>query len=207
MEIAPTDMIRQDVEYRFAEPHAWARLRPFLEISLQVTSGRLVFIDPGELQISERGNFVGTPLEADSMSDFRLLGVEDEEEGDRIRSGAVAVVGETVDVERWVESIESTDVQLAFAVDGGMGCVFDPENVNKVRDYLARTPTEELFDLIQDEAFACIESSDAVVGVIFNCGMGDGAYKIWIGLSQTGRPVALLADLELLHHAVESRDC
>ena len=39
-------------------------------------------------------------------------------------------------------------------------------------------------------------------GVAFDCGVGDGAYPVYVGHDAAGQAVALAADLELLHHAV-----
>lgn len=105
-----------------------------------------------------------------------------------VRTCTVAV-GETRAVQRWRRSNDT------FTVRGGLACVADMSTADKL-DRLLGDPVRVPF-LTERHGFSPITERRDAVGLVFDCGMGDGQYNLWVGYDDTGRVVAVAADLQL----------
>lgn len=99
---------------------------------------------------------------------------------------------------------ESDDsVALGFAVDSGTARFFD----FSAKDWLtARQGEDDWYDEITDvllrDLYVVIEDqATGANAIVYECGMGDGVYEVWLGLGADGQVTEILVDLELLSHS------
>ena len=115
-----------------------------------------------------------------------------------------AVIGRLGQVLDWQPLVVDGE-QAQLDVDSALGAFYDIADTD-VLEPLFRDD-EYMFE-VQQRAFAekvvAIEVEDRVVAVVFECGMGDGSYPVYVGYDVDSVAVAVLVDLELLHRA-ESR--
>jgi hypothetical protein len=94
-------------------------------------------------------------------------------------------------------------VALGFAVDSGTASFFD----FSAKDWLtARQDNDDWWDEISDvllrDLYVLIEDqATGANAIIYECGMGDGAYEVWLGLNADGQVAEIFVDLELLSHS------
>jgi hypothetical protein len=94
---------------------------------------------------------------------------------------------------------------FGFEVDSGQGCCLDVAALpvlHRLREGLRRELDAAREDVLR---YGWSEITDAVSGlnvILFDCGMGDGAYPTWIGRSASGEPVCSISDLELLSQSL-----
>ncbi|MEZ5096037.1 MAG: hypothetical protein R2731_07855 [Nocardioides sp.] len=60
-------------------------------------------------------------------------------------------------------------------------------------------PWEPLVDRVLAEIAVPLVVDGRTAAVVFDCGLGDGAYQVYAGQDSRGRTVAVLADLEIHH--------
>ncbi|MFC9688566.1 DUF4241 domain-containing protein [Kribbella sp. NPDC056951] len=93
-------------------------------------------------------------------------------------------------------------VALGFAVDSGTASFFD----FSAKDWLtARQENDDWWDEVSDvlrrDLYVLIEDqATGANAIIYECGMGDGVYEVWLGLNADGQVAEILVDLELLSH-------
>jgi hypothetical protein len=121
---------------------------------------------------------------------------------------AAAVRVKTAPVETWRPARphpEAPSRALGFSVDGGVGCFAD-EAAQRALAELQADP-QRLFDTIQrvgeEQPWVAVPDDDQGAQlVLFECGMGDGVYPVWLGRDAGGDITMVVADLELLRHGV-----
>jgi len=119
---------------------------------------------------------------------------------------AAAVRVKAAPVQSWEPARPSPEEPTraqGFSVDGGVACFAD-EAAQAVLVELQSDP-DRLFATIervgdQRRWVAVPEDGRAAQLVLFECGMGDGVYPVWIGRDAVGDIALVLADLELLRH-------
>lgn len=124
------------------------------------------------------------------------------------RVTAAAVRVKAAPVVSWVPARPDQDEPsdaLGFSVDGGVGCFADEAN-KEVLAHLQTDP-DQLFATMgrvgdQQRWVAVPDGVEAAQLVLFECGMGDGVYPVWIGRDADGDISLVLADLELLSHGL-----
>jgi hypothetical protein len=90
----------------------------------------------------------------------------------------------------------------AIAVDSGNGAFFDPRLAAGVGPLAGPRLTADLLSGLKASyrptySTAVVGSGDAKM-VAFSTGFGDGAYPVYVGLSEAGRRVVVLIDCEVL---------
>ena len=101
------------------------------------------------------------------------------------------------------DRLEAETGGSVLGVDAGTGCIYDASN----RDVLEVLQADDerldaVFVEVHSSRFATVDDSSGTPAlVLFECGMGDGAYPVWIGRDPGATIVAILIDLELLSHA------
>lgn len=101
----------------------------------------------------------------------------------------------------WHMAKSESGQRLQLFVDSGSGAFLDRTAVDAlvaIQDDEARE-AEMTTRTIKDGSYA-VADEDAASIITFNCGLGDGVYDCWHGYDGDGNVVALLCDLELLHH-------
>jgi len=92
-----------------------------------------------------------------------------------------------------------------FGVDSGTGCFLDASALDQL-DRMRRLDHSALDDAMGnafDLGGIDVPTDDPELNIIvFKCGMGDGAYPTWIGLTTGGDITYFVADLELLQHSL-----
>ena len=119
--------------------------------------------------------------------------------GERLRRAAVMALGDTTKVKRW-RPIRIDGQPFFFGVDAGTGLVYDSAAYDTLVSTIEASD-DEVFQTVIDEVVAPIRVPEEIAGLAFDCGMGDGAYPVYLGTDASGEPVAVAADLELHHHA------
>lgn len=93
-----------------------------------------------------------------------------------------------------------------FGVDAGMGCFMD----ESIAPFLDNYQTGEgggargraLGEQVIKNGWTVIADDESGANVvIFDCGMGDGSYPVWLGKAADGSLAQVAADLELLSHS------
>ena len=115
-----------------------------------------------------------------------------------------AAVGRVEEVDTWLPlAFDGEDLHLE--VDTGLGAFFDVTDTALLKQLFTDDEyTLELGRRVLEEKAVAVEAEGRVVAVLFECGMGDGSYPVYLGFNVDGAPKAMLVDLELLHRA-ESR--
>jgi hypothetical protein len=111
-------------------------------------------------------------------------------------SGAAVCVGDPSAVSSW----HADDV--SFSVDRGLGCLVLTRHQEEIAERLRDLP--EVFAVlaaVRESTIRPLALDGHVVGLAFHCGMGASTNQVTTGLDQTGRAVAVLADLDLLDGA------
>ena len=111
-------------------------------------------------------------------------------------SGAAVCVGDSSAVSSW----HADDV--SFSVDRGLGCLVLTRHQEEIAERLRDLP--EVFAVlaaVRESTIRPLALDGHVVGLAFHCGMGASTNQVTTGLDQTGRAVAVLADLDLLDGA------
>ncbi|MFJ2028505.1 DUF4241 domain-containing protein [Streptosporangium sp. NPDC087985] len=141
-----------------------------------------------------------------SMVDFNKRGV-------RQRAAAAKVVIRDGPVVSWEMALRpgqnpskiGEEEFFGFHVDSGQGCFLDITALSLLHR-LQQDPRAELDGAREDVLhYGWAEITDTASGlniILFDCGMGDGAYPTWIGRSTSGEPVCFISDLELLSHSL-----
>jgi len=107
---------------------------------------------------------------------------------------------------------------FGFVVDSGTGAFLDASAVAALRGLSTPDPDPaqdlddeypELFELIPElqrkqVVNLVMDPASGLNVVIFNCGMGDGYYPIWVGRTAAGEVACFLADLGVLSDSVGS---
>ena len=192
--------------------YKWADGTPLkLEVveagQLRLRSGRLVACDPGwPMQSVARD--VRTVATIDPGSYPVALTVAWPQSGRSVAMVSAARVTVTPDeVVSWVPAREGdhdgdSPAALGFSVDSGLACFLDDEAV----PLLARYADDDAFDELVERVLgpeAHTDVTDEETGlniVVFCCGLGDGNYPVWLGLTSDGRVAQIVADLEVLSH-------
>ncbi|GII56930.1 hypothetical protein Pth03_53190 [Planotetraspora thailandica] len=94
---------------------------------------------------------------------------------------------------------------FGFGVDSGQGRFLDVTALPLLRRFQddARDEWEGVRDDVMRDGWAEVTDAESGLNVIlFDCGMGDGAYPTWIGRSADGEVVCFISDLELLSHSL-----
>ncbi|NUW45767.1 DUF4241 domain-containing protein [Nonomuraea rhodomycinica] len=181
---------------------------------LELPTGRLVARDNG---IRVADPFDETQAFAHSVKNGSytvVLAIAEPEArsyGARPRAAAAKVVISAEEVASWEIALRpgqrmadlADDAFFGFAVDSGQGCFLDLSTLPFLRR-LQRDETE--LDAARDRVMRdChAELMDPQAGtniVLFDCGMGDGAYPTWLGRGVSGEIVCFATDLELLSHS------
>jgi hypothetical protein len=103
-----------------------------------------------------------------------------------------------------------SDEFYGFDVDTGTGAFLDESAIAPLRRRVERIDRggpeaveedEMTRAAIDGEAFNLVlDQATGLNVVVFGCGMGDGAYPVWIGCNSSGDPTCFIADLEILSH-------
>ncbi|WP_067143947.1 DUF4241 domain-containing protein [Microtetraspora malaysiensis] len=94
---------------------------------------------------------------------------------------------------------------FGFGVDSGQGCFLDVTALPLLRRFQddTRAEWEGIRKDVMRDGWAEVTDAESGLNVIlFDCGMGDGAYPTWIGRSTGGEAVCFISDLELLSHSL-----
>jgi hypothetical protein len=93
---------------------------------------------------------------------------------------------------------------FGFSVDSGQGCFLDVTALpllGRLQDN--RDEWERIRDEVMRDGWTEVTDAESGLNIIlFDCGMGDGAYPTWIGRSAGGEVVCFISDLELLSHSL-----
>jgi hypothetical protein len=92
----------------------------------------------------------------------------------------------------------------AFAVDAGLGSFLDASAVGALSRFRDDAEWDALVDVLRGNRVAnlVVEPASGLNVVVFDCGLGDGAYATWIGRTAAGEPACFVADLQLLSHSL-----
>jgi Protein of unknown function (DUF4241) len=110
---------------------------------------------------------------------------------------------------RWMATLRPDEIH-GFGVDAGMGSFLDGaalEDASAVAA-LAHLGTDSEWDNLVDEIRTrqvvnlVLDHTSGLNMVVFDCGMGDGAYPTWIGRTAAAAPACFVADLALLSHSL-----
>lgn len=92
---------------------------------------------------------------------------------------------------------------FGFGVDTGTGCFMDAAASRHLYQLRQDHYWEHAIRAVAEHGGLDIPTADPDLNIImFGCGMGDGAYPVWIGRSASHDAVCFLADLELLQHSL-----
>ncbi|RFU40452.1 DUF4241 domain-containing protein [Actinomadura logoneensis] len=89
---------------------------------------------------------------------------------------------------------------FGFGVDSGCGAFFDVGALPYLKQMQPDddSPLVKALDRLDEAGGLVVPTGDERLNIIvFQCGMGDGAYPTWIGRSENGDMVCLISDLEL----------
>ncbi|WP_165956491.1 DUF4241 domain-containing protein [Kribbella antibiotica] len=109
-------------------------------------------------------------------------------------------------VTQWVPAFPSGSDDgaiLGFAVDSGTASFFD----FSAKDWLtARQAADDWYDeisdlLLRDHYVLVEDQATGFNAIVYECGMGDGVYEVWLGLNSDRQVAEILVDLELLSHS------
>lgn len=208
--------------------HAWengttSRLDVVDVGKLAFPSGRVVVRDPGRWVADEAED--AEPLTALVTPGLWRVSISvvhwDESPDPRVPAPLRKVTALKADsgaerVQRWElglrpgQTAPDSDAESlpGFSVDGGLGCLVDATGLKFLRQLWQHDrDLEEAPDGVDGREAEIITAPDLLAGmVIFECGMGDGVYPVWLGRSATGDVVSILVDLELLAHSVRVID-
>ena len=110
--------------------------------------------------------------------------------------GAAVIMTLTDDpVASWRPAVGDRDAPGRFGVDYGFGGIFDLAHQGVPDAWLGDIEQTLVVHEIDEPYFSLGQDPREVI--IFDCGMGDGAYAVWEGLSARQEIAALLVDLEL----------
>lgn len=93
---------------------------------------------------------------------------------------------------------------FGISVDSGTASFFD----FSAREWLSVLQSDDdqwrkAVDHLRRDLYVTFEDQQSSANVvIFECGMGDGVYEVWLGLSSDGQVAEILVDLEFLSHSL-----
>ena len=99
----------------------------------------------------------------------------------------------------WAAPRQSSGVcaaSSAFAVDAGTGLLCDRQS----EPTTGPVSPEVIVDEVLSHGFMAEPHMPNFTRLYFDCGMGDGVYDVWEGLSPDGERSCVVPDLELLSH-------
>lgn len=183
----------------YGSEYAWPKSGPSLLEELQigkidVPSARLSMSDIGEPFESEselQSIDIGANEAMMSLGLIRWTSKNSRRYG-RASEAAVDVrISEHVTVE-WEFAFAPKNPYLQ--IDYGVGCLFDSAAHRELLDLqAARDEMGSLFDRVKATHFVSRGSITA-----FGCGVGGGAYPVWLGRDDAGRPSRVVIDLQVL---------
>lgn len=99
----------------------------------------------------------------------------------------------------WTAAIGNMESPGRFGVDYGQGCLLDAAMLPVLSDLDAEGEGGFLDQAIgsREPVTPYAQNGDTTI-LVFNCGLGDGAYAVYLGLGAAGDPVRAVVDLELL---------
>lgn len=173
---------------------------------LSLRSGRLVACDPGwpiQSLPADVRTLVSIPQESYPVS----LSVVRTQSGRQLAQVAAARITVRSDlVARWTPAREKPGSEgsqaLGFSVDSGLGCFLDDEAVPLLAPF---EDDDDAFEEIAERAMAeqfteIVDEATGLNVIVFACGLGDGTYPVWLGLTSDGEVAQIVADLEALSH-------
>lgn len=110
------------------------------------------------------------------------------------------------EVVRWIPARPTKDEPskpMGISVDSGLAAFFDfssKEWISALQDDEERF-SATLENLKRDLFVSISDERTGGNAVIFECGMGDGVYDVWLGLAEDGGAAEVVIDLELLSHS------
>lgn len=169
--------------------------------TIELASGRLIVSDPTYFMSTDDVDVgLNYAFREGAVLDVSIITVEFHAGGERLRrgAGAMAVVRDSLPSDwRLLEPLAAR----RFAVDSGLGAFVDERSVTAVVDVVDdREKSELVFDSVAARGWCSLPRDGSDAGaVIFDCGVGDGAYDVWTGYSK-GELCSVLCDLDLLAH-------
>lgn len=96
------------------------------------------------------------------------------------------------------------DEIFGFGVDSGQGCFMDADGLGFLKELQEEeVRLDRATEQILESRFAMVSDDAASANiVIFQCGMGDGFYPVWLGRAADGSVARIVADLEVLDHSL-----
>lgn len=178
--------------------------------SLRLPTGKLVVCDPTWLSSGDSGKVAATVEPGAYPVELAIVHMSQEDPRLKSRMGAaVRMLVSTDPVKEWTPSWPHTgggQVHAGgFGVDSGQGVFVDQTTTMFVAEYLSdRSRAREMRNQVRERAWTSIEgNSSGQNAILFDCGMGDGSYYVWVGRAQDGSIAQVAADLEILWHSVE----
>lgn len=175
---------------------------------VRLPTGKLVVCDPGWLTRRFTGQVAADlapgsyPVE---LSVVHLPRANPRLPTKRVTAARVLVSSERVDAwePAWPPKDADRGTAGGFAVDGGQGCFTDLATSPFLAEYLGdRARSGAVISSVLDHQWAIVEDEETAGNmVVFDCGMGDGDYAVWVGRAADGAIAQVAADLELLWHS------
>lgn len=124
----------------------------------------------------------------------------------RICAAKVHILSEKVVRWRPARTSKESDVEvpLGIPVDSGTVAFFD----FSAREWLSGLQSDDqhwkrALEYMDRDLYAHFEDQQSSANVVmFECGMGDGVYDVWLGLTNDGDTAEIVIDLELLSHSL-----
>jgi Protein of unknown function (DUF4241) len=124
----------------------------------------------------------------------------------KVCAAKVKILNEKVVSWRPARTSKASDAEdpLGIPVDSGTAAFFD----FSAREWLSGLQSDDqhwkrALEYMDRDLYAYFEDQQTSANVVmFECGMGDGVYDVWLGLTRDGETAEIVIDLELLSHSL-----
>lgn len=189
-------------------PHDTATLSMHDAGWLQLPTGRLVALDPGDW-ISDPTDVSYAYEETVDSGNYQVTAsIAHFDSSDVERLAAVKLTIRPEQPVRWSVARcthgvpEGEDpTKYGFPVDSGQGCYMDLTMLGVLQRHKSSPQADETRWAAQDALSQCAEFTDpdgTLNAIFFTCGMGDGSYTTWVGWNRHDQIVCFATDFELV---------